>query len=309
MEITFLGTSGAVPTTQRNPSAILLRRKGERFLFDVGEGTQRQMMRFSTGFGISTICLTHLHGDHVLGLPGLLQTLDFNERATPLDIYTPAGTSGDIEDFLDASGTTPDFRVQIHDAPPGNSVIEHEEYTIRTFETDHRTRSVGYALIEDERKGRFHRERAEKLGVPVGPKFQQLHEGSSVELEDGTVVRPEQVVGEPRPGRRVVYTGDTQPTDAVISASADADLLIHDAMFTHDRSDRAQQTGHATAQQAATVASRAGAKRLALTHISSRYASNVTPLENEAIETFGDDAFLPDDGDTITIPYPETDIE
>lgn len=232
-------------------------------------------------------------------------TRTFNERTTPIDIYTPAGTSGDIEDLLDATGTTPDFRVQIHDASPSEPIIEHDEYTIRTVKTAHRTRSVGYALVEDERKGRFDRKRAEELGVPVGPKFQQLHEGSSVELEDGTVVHPEQVVGEPRPGRRVVYTGDTRPTDAVISAASDADLLIHDAMFTHDRQDRAQQTGHSTARQAATVASRAGAKRLALTHVSSRYATDVTPPENEAIETFGDDAFLPDDGDSVTIPYPE----
>lgn len=305
MDVTFLGTSGAVPTSQRNPSAILLRREGDKFLFDVGEGTQRQMMRFTTGFDISNIFLTHLHGDHVLGLPGLLQTLDFNERSAPLTIYTPAGTSGDIENLLDATGTTPDFRVKIHSAPPDETIIQHDEYTIQTFETDHRTRSVGYALVEEKRKGRFNRERAEELGVPVGPKFQQLHEGSPVELEDGTVVRPEQVVGESRPGRRVVYTGDTRPIDAVISAASDADLLIHDSMFTHDRHDRAQHTGHSTAQEAATVASRAGVKCLALTHISSRYANNVTPLKNEAIETFGDDVFLPNDGDSLTISYPD----
>ncbi|MFC7209302.1 ribonuclease Z [Natronoarchaeum sp. GCM10025321] len=309
MDVTFLGTSGAVPTTQRNPSAILLRREGERFLFDVGEGTQRQMMRFSTGFDVSMIFLTHLHGDHVLGLPGLLQTLDFNERTTPLDIYTPAGTSGDVENLLDATGTTPGFRVQVHDATPGKPIIERDEYTIRTVETDHRTRSVGYALVEAERKGRFDRERAEDLGVPVGPKFQQLHEGSPVELKDGTVVQPEEVVGDPRPGRRVVYTGDTRPTEPVVSAAANADLLIHDAMFTQDRQQRAQQTGHSTAQEAATVASKAGVKRLALTHISSRYATDAEPLENEAVEKFGDNAFLPDDGDTITIPYPEIDDE
>lgn len=307
MDVTFLGTSGAVPTSQRNPSAILLRREGDRLLFDVGEGTQRQMMRFSTGFDISVVFLTHLHGDHVLGLPGLLQTMDFNERTAPLDIYTPAGTSGDIENLLDATGTTPDFRVRIRDASAGETIVEHDEYAIRTFETDHRTRSVGYALVEDERKGRFDRERAEDLGVPVGPKFQQLHEGSPVELEDGTVVHPEEVVGEPRPGRCVVYTGDTRPTDPVVAVASDADLLIHDAMFAHDRYDRAQQTGHSTAQQAATVATRADAKRLALTHISSRYANDVTPLENEAIEEFGENAFLPDDGDTITIPYPDSD--
>ena len=307
MRVTFLGTSGAVPTTQRNTSSIFVNRDGDYLLFDCGEGTQRQMMRFSTGFDVSTIFLTHLHGDHVLGLPGLLQTLDFNERTAPLDIYTPAGTSADVEHLLDATGTTPGFRVQVHDASPDEPVIEHDEYTIRAFETDHRTRSVGYALVEADRNGRFDRERAEELGVPVGPKFQRLHEGSPVELEDGTVVHPDEVVGDPRPGRRVVYTGDTRPTEPVVSVAANADLLIHDATFAHDRQPRAHQTGHSTAKEAATVASQAGAKRLALTHTSSRYATDVEPLENEAVERFGDNAFLPDDGDTITIPYPEND--
>lgn len=307
MDVTFLGTSGAVPTTQRNPSAILLRREGERLLFDVGEGTQRQMMRFSTGFDVASIFLTHLHGDHILGLPGLLQTWDFNERSTPLDIYTPAGTTDDIERFLSASGTTPDYPVQIHAATPGDTIVETDEYSIRSFETDHRTRSVGYALIEDERKGRFDRERAEELCVPVGPKFQQLHDGTPVELGDGTVVRPEEVVGEPRPGRRIVYTGDTRPIDRVVSVARDADLLIHDAMFAHDRRDRAADTGHSTVHQAATIATRADVERLALTHISSRYAGSVEPLEREATETFGNRAIIPDDGETLTIPYPDAD--
>lgn len=307
MDVTFLGTSGAIPTSQRNPSAILLRREGQRLLFDVGEGTQRQMMRFSTGFDISTIFLTHLHGDHVLGLPGLLQTLDFNDRTTPLDTYTPTGTSGDVQNLLDATGTTPDFRVQIHKASPGETIVKHDDYTIHSFETDHRTRSVGYALVEDERKGRFDRKRAEELGVPVGPKFQQLHEGAPVELKDGTIVRPGEVVGEPRPGRRVVYTGDTRPTSAVISAASNADLLIHDGMFAHDRNGRARKTGHSTIQQAASVASRAGVRQLALTHISSRYANNVTQLKKEAAEAFGDSAILPEDGEIITVPYPDRD--
>lgn len=305
MEVTFLGTSGAIPTAQRNPSSIFLRREGDRFLFDVGEGTQRQMMRFSTGFDVSRIFLTHLHGDHILGLPGLLQTLESNERTAPLHIYTPAGTTNDIEALLSATGTTPSYRVQIHDAPPGEEIVEHDEYSIQCFGTDHRTKSVGYVLIEDHRKGRFDRERAEELGVPVGPKFRQLHEGSSVELADGTVVSPKEVVGEPRPGRRIVYTGDTRPTDSVISAAENADLLVHDATFAHDRTDRAHRTGHSTAEQAATVATRAGVKHLALTHPSSRYANNVTPLAREAVDTFGDTAFIPDDGDTFAVPYPE----
>lgn len=171
------------------------------------------------------------------------------------------------------------------------------------------THSVGYALVEAKRKGRFNRKQAEELGVPVGPKFQQLHEGSPIELENGTVVQPEDVVGEPRPGRRVIYTGDTRPTETVVSAAASADLLIHDAMFTHDYIERARQTGHSTVREAADVARRADVKQLALTHISSRYASNLTPLEEEATETYGEAAFIPNDGQSITIPYPNTDDE
>ncbi|ELY35520.1 ribonuclease Z [Natronorubrum tibetense] len=305
MEVTFLGTSGAIPTTKRNPSSIFLRREGDRFLFDVGEGTQRQMMRFSTGFDISTIFLTHLHGDHILGLPGLLQTLDFNERTKPLEICTPAGTGTDVDQFLTASGTDPDYPVRIRELTSGDVGLEHDEYTIQAFETEHRTRSLGYALVEAERKGRFDRERALELGVPEGPMFGRLHEGNSVELTDGTVIHPDQVVGDPRPGRRVVYTGDTRPTDRTISIASDADLLIHDAMFAQDRVDRARQTGHSTAEEAATVAHRADVKQLALTHVSSRYAGDTSQLLREASEIFDDQVFLPDDGRTISVLYPE----
>lgn len=305
MEVTFLGTSGAIPTTKRNPSSIFLRREGDRFLFDVGEGTQRQMMRFSTGFDVSTIFLTHLHGDHILGLPGLLQTLDFNERTKPLEICTPTGTGADVDRFLTASGTDPDYPVRIRELISGDIGLEHDEYTIQAFETEHRTRSLGYALVEAERKGRFDRERALDLGAPEGPMFGRLHEGNPVELADGTVIHPDQVVGDPRPGRRVVYTGDTRPTDQIISIASDADLLIHDAMFTQDRADRARQTGHSTAEEASTVAHRADVKRLALTHVSSRYADDTSQLLREASEIFENLVFLPDDGRTISVPYPE----
>lgn len=307
MEVTFLGTGGAIPTTERNPSAILLRRKGERFLFDVGEGTQRQMMHFSTGFDIDAIFLTHLHGDHVLGLPGLLQTLDFTERTAPLPIYTPTGTADTVAHLLNATATSPGYSVPIHEVCPGDTAVDHDEYTIRAFETNHRTKSVGYVLIEAQRKGRFNRERAEELGVPVGPKFQQLHEGTPVELADGTVIHPDQVVGDPRPGRRIVYTGDTRPTDTTVSVATDADLLIHEAMFASDRADRAVQTGHSTSKEAAEIAQRAGVDQFALTHISSRYANETDQLAAEAQALVETTVVIPDDGESLTIPYPESD--
>jgi ribonuclease Z len=305
MRVTFLGTSGAVPTTARNVSAVCLRREGERFLFDCGEGTQRQMMRFNTGFSVSHLFVSHTHGDHVLGIPGLLQTWDFNDREEPLAIHTPGGTRGTIEGLLSATGARPSYPVRINEVTPGDVALDREDYEVRAFETDHRTTSVGYVLVEDDRRGRFDREHAEELGVPVGPKFSRLHDGEPVELEDGTVVRPEQVVGPPRPGRRVVYTGDTRPTAATVEAAGDADLLIHEATFAEDRRERAGQTGHSTAAQAAELARRAGVKRLALTHVSSRYAGNDERLEREAREVF-ERAFLPDDGDDVEVQYPDS---
>ncbi|WP_254542971.1 ribonuclease Z [Halomarina pelagica] len=305
MHVTFLGTSGAVPTTERNTSAVLVRREGERFLFDVGEGTQRQMMRFGTGFDVSHVFLSHLHGDHVLGLPGLCQTWDFNDREAPLAVHVPPGTRRDVERLLRATNTNPSYPVRIDEVRPGEAALRADDYEVRAFRTEHRTISVGYALIEDERKGRFDRERAEELGVPVGPMFSRLHAGEPVELDDGTVVRPEQVVGAPRPGRHLVYTGDTRPVEATVEAAANADLLIHDATFADDHAERAPQTGHSTAREAALVAARAGAKRLALTHVSTRYGGYSTPLLEDAREVFDGEVFVAEDGQELDVPYPE----
>ncbi len=302
--VTFLGTGGAVPTTQRNTSSVFLRREGERLLFDCGEGTQRQMMRFGTGFAVSHVFLTHRHGDHVLGLPGLLQTMDFNERTDPIAIHVPAGCRSDVERLVGVAGGRPDYPVRIHAVEAGSVALQADDYEVRAFETDHDARSLGYALVEDQRKGRFDRERAEELGVPVGPKFQRLHAGEPVELEDGTVVEPDQVVGDPRPGRTVAYTGDTRPTTTTAEAADGADLLVHDATFASDNADRAARTAHSTGVQAAEVANRAGAKRLALVHVSSRYAGDASPIETEAEEVFaGERAFVPDDGDAVDVPF------
>ena len=304
--VTFLGTGGAVPTTQRNTSAVFVRREGDRLLFDCGEGTQRQMMRFGTGFGVGHVFVTHLHGDHVLGIPGLLQTMEFNERTDPIAIHVPAGTRSDVEDLVSVAGGRPEFPVRVNTVDAGGVALAADDYEVRAFATDHNARSVGFALIEEERKGRFDRERAEELGVPVGPKFQRLHAGDPVELDDGTVVEPDQVVGEPRPGRTVAYTGDTRPTAATVESADGADLLVHDATFASDNADRAARTAHATAVGAAEVANDAGAARLALVHLSSRYAGDATPIESEAAEVFqGECAFVPDDGEAVDVPFPE----
>ncbi len=304
LRVTFLGTSGAVPTTTRNTSGIMINREGDRLLFDCGEGTQRQMMRYHTGFDISHIFLTHLHGDHIYGLPGLLDTLQFNDRSAPLTIFVPPHSADTIESLIFDVGGRPSFPVTVETVSPGESALRTEQYEVRAFAVDHDTTAIGYALIEDQRKGRFDRQRAEELGVPVGPKFSKLHAGEAIELADGRVITPDQVVGPPRPGRRIVYTGDTRPSDRTVDMADDADLLIHDGTFADDCTERAASTGHSTARQAGRVAALAGARKLALVHLSSRYAGAVDQHTRQATEPFDGTLLVPDDGDTIEVPYP-----
>jgi ribonuclease Z len=306
LRVTFLGTSGAVPTVQRAPSAVLVQREGDRLLFDCGEGTQRQMMRFNTGFDVTHLFVTHLHGDHVLGIPGLVQTFDFNERSAPLAVHGPPGSRRQLEELLHAAGHTPGFPVRVNEVSPGGVALATDEYEVRAFRTEHRTTSVGYALVEDDRKGRFDREKAEEeLGIPPGPKYGRLHEGESVELDDGRTIHPDQVVGDPRPGRRVVYTGDTRPVDATVEAAEGADLLIHDATFDDDEAGRARSTGHSTAREAGGVAAKAGVRRLALTHLSSRYAGKTGRLAAQAREAFDGEVFVAEDGQQVDVPFPD----
>lgn len=307
LRVTFLGTSGAVPTTQRAPSSVFVNREGDCLLFDCGEGTQRQMMRYGTGFTVSDLFVTHLHGDHILGIPGLIQSWDFNGRDAPLSIYCPQGTGGEIETLIGVGGHTPTFRIDIVEVTPDTVALDRDEYVVRTVETEHRVPSVGYALIEDDRPGRFDREKAEtELGIPPGPLYGKLHDGQSVELDDGRVIDPEDVVGPARPGRRLVYTGDTRPTTAVERAAADADLLIHDATFAEDHAARARDTSHTTGREAGDLAASAGVKRLALTHISSRYGADPSPIRADAAQQFDGAVFIASDGQEVAVPYPDT---
>ena len=305
MRLTFLGTSGAIPTTQRNTSGIFCNRDGDYLLFDCGEGSQRQMMRYGTGFAIDHIFVTHLHGDHVLGIPGLLQTFDFNDREEPVAIHTPAGTRGNVKQLIEANGTTPSYPVGISEVSAGDTVLDRPEYAVRAVATDHRCASVGYVIEEDERKGEFDREKAEEeLGIPPGPKYSKLHRGESIE-HDGRTVDPSEVVGPPRPGRTVVYTGDTRPTDTVVAASEGADLLVHDASFASDRRERARKTAHSTAREAAEVAQEAGVRTLALTHISTRYAGEADRLAAEARDVFDGETVVAEDGMERHVQFPD----
>jgi ribonuclease Z len=285
LQVVFLGTAGSLPTPDRSLPAILVNREGDLLLFDCGEGTQRQMMIARTGMmRLSHIFLTHLHADHILGIPGLLETMAFQGREHPLVIAGPPRTARMVAILNGLGCCARDFEVRALEMMPGDSV-RMNGYTVTAIATQHSVPSLGYMLQEDMRPGRFNRERAIELGVPVGPMFGMLQRGESVEI-DGRVVRPEDVLGAPRPGRKIVYSGDTRPTKEIEEASRNADLLIHDGALADDMIDWAIETKHTTAGEAAALAARAGVRRLVLTHISSRYSEDTTPLLNDARKVF-----------------------
>lgn len=300
IRVTFLGTAASRPTVGRNVSAILLNRKGELLLFDCGEGTQRQMMRFQTGFGVRDIFFTHMHADHYLGVIGLLRTMGLQGREDPIALWGPEGSRSILHAAVNLGVERVPFEIEINELHPGERV-GRDEYDVVAYKTEHGARSLGFALVEHERLGRFNPERARELGVTEGPLFGKLHRGEPVEV-DGRVVRPEDVVGPPRPGRRIVYTGDTRPCRRTLEIARNADLLIHDATFGQDEAERAKTTGHSTAREAADLARKARVLRLILTHLSSRYADDPRPLEREAREVF-QRASVAYDGMEVEIPY------
>jgi len=269
-------------------------------LFDCGEGTQRQMQRSLGLVQVEEIYLTHFHADHVLGIPGLLKTYDLTDRQVPLKVYGPPGLSELFQVFSPLIGRL-GFNLDLIELKPGEAV-EHDGYEVFPFEASHRTaRANGYSLVEAERPGRFDPAAAAAAGVPEGPAYAGLQRGESVEGETGTV-SPDQVMGPSRAGRTIVVTGDTAPSPATVSAAADADLLIHDASFAEEETQRAAETGHSTLGQAAAVAAEAHVKLLALVHISSRY--HVGKVIEEAKEVF-EPTVAPRDFDVIELPFPE----
>ncbi len=281
-------------------SAISLQREGESFLLDCGEGTQRQMMRFGTGFSVDRIFITHLHADHFLGLIGLVRTLALQGRTEPLWVYGPPGSRLVLRDAVYLGVERISFPVELRELSPGDAV-EGDAYRVEAFPVRHGVPAVGYALREEPRPGRFDVERARALGVPEGPLFGRLHAGEPVEVQ-GRTIRPEEVVGGPRPGRTVVYTGDSRPCREIREVSESADLLIHDATFGEEEAKRAHETFHATARGAGEMARDAGVARLVLTHISARYAQNPALLARQARKVFPE-AVVAHDGMTLEIPY------
>jgi ribonuclease Z len=301
LSVTFLGTSASIPTVDRNVASLAVQREGETILFDCGEGTQRQMMRYGVGFSFREIFFTHYHADHLLGLTGLLRTMGLQDRSAPVTLFGPRGAQRVLGAATALGIERNKFPVEIVEVKAGDC-LGREQYDIVAFETEHRADTLGYALIEHPRLGRFNPDRARELGIAEGPMWGRLHKGEPVTLPDGRIIQPADLVGAPREGRRLVYTGDTRPHLAVIQASRSADLLIHEATFGGDEESRAKETGHSTAAEAARVASEAGVRQLVLTHISSRYHRDASELLAEAKAVFPQ-TIIARDGMTVEVPF------
>ena len=272
LKVVFLGTAGSVPTPKRSLPAILIQRKGEQIMFDCGEGVQRQMIKAKTGFHRKMkIFISHMHGDHVLGLPGLLQTMALLDREKKLDVYGPPGIKRFLEDIRETVQFVLTFPVEIHEVHEAGVICDEEEYFVQAVWANHVIPSLAYALIEKHRPGKFYPEKAKALGVSEGPLWSKLQHGHKIRLPDGQIIKPEDVTGLPRPGRKIAYTGDTRPFRGFVKFATGADLLIHDATLDNELIERAEEDGHSTPEQAAKTAKRAKVKQLILTHLSARY--------------------------------------
>ncbi len=302
LTLRFLGTSASRPTVERGVSSIAVVREGDTMLFDCGEGTQRQMMRYGVSFNFGDVFFSHFHTDHYLGIIGLLRTMALQGRTEPLRCWGPRGALRTMKKCETLGADRLSFAVEVRELAPGD-IVRRKDFEIQALSADHRGASaLGWALVEDIRRGRFNPDRARELGVPEGPLWGKIHKGEPVTLPDGRVVRPEDLVGVSRPGRRIVLTGDTRPCDATKVAARDADLLVHESTFGDEEAERAVETGHSTAREAATLAKQAGALRLVLTHLSARYTRDVSDLEREARSVFPD-ARIARDGMEIDVPF------
>ena len=301
LDLVFLGTAGSMPTAQRAPAALLVRRGGERLLFDCAEGTQRQLLRSAVGLvELREVFVTHFHADHILGLPGMFKTFALRGREVPLEVYGPRGLVDLLGSLKRVLGRLT-YEVKLIELEPGD-VLERDGYRLATFGVSHGVPSLGWSLIEATRPGRFDVDRADQLGVPNGPERGALQRGEPVSVADGRTVTPEEVLGPPRPGRKIVITGDTAPSEEIVEAAWGADVLVTEATFSDEERDRAEETLHQTATQAAEVARRAEVGMLALTHLSSRYFG--PEIAREAREIFAE-TVVPKDFDVIEVPFAE----
>lgn len=299
LSIVFLGTGGSWPTVKRNVSSIAVKRGSEVILFDCGEGTQRQLQKSSLSYmQISKVFITHLHGDHFLGLPGLIQTMQLNDRDIPLHIYGPNGITKLVNQLLSLGYFKPNYEIISHEVDEGN-ILDFDEYFIHVLRVKHGVPSIAYSLEEKMRPGKFDKPKALKLGIPEGPLFSKLQRGEDITLKDGRKISPEMILGPSRKGRKIVISGDTGPVDAMTSFAKDADVLIHEATFDSSLEEISNDYGHSTAFQAAEIAKKANVEKLFLTHISPRYLDN-SLLEDEARKAFKN-SFVPKDFQEVEV--------
>jgi ribonuclease Z len=271
MRVIFLGTSGSTPTSTRNLPAIAIKRKGDLLLFDCGEGTQQRMIQANVGFRRNVkIFISHMHGDHVLGLPGILQTLSLFNFKSPLQLFGPRGLKRFITVIRETLQFKLTFPLIIREISDG-IIYQEREYSIHAVWVDHSISTLAYALIEQARPGKFSPEKARILEVPQGPLWSKLQHGAVITLENGQVVTPTQILGPSRRGRKIVYSGDTRPCETLVHLAQNADLLIYEATFSDEYQEIANENMHSTPSQGATVAKKAGVKHLILTHISPRF--------------------------------------
>ncbi|XXF77518.1 ribonuclease Z [Myxococcaceae bacterium GXIMD 01537] len=301
LRLTFLGTSAAQPTLHRNLSGLAVKADTDLLLFDCGEGSQRQMVRFGTGFTVDAVFFTHFHADHYLGIIGFLRTLGMMGRTEPIRLYGPPPAKRLLHQAVHLGLDAMAFPVEIHELRDGD-VVRRGSYSVTAVGVDHRIHALGYTLAEDERPGKFNVQQARALGVPDGPTFGRLQRGEPVDLPDGRRVLPEDVLGPPRPGRKLVISGDTRPHPGLVRASREADLLIHESTFSDDEQERALETRHSTAREAGRVAHEAGARRLILTHLSSRHDTDPSKLLGQAREEFKGPVEVAYDGLTVELP-------
>jgi len=310
LTVTFLGTSAARPTVERNVSGLAIHREGETLLFECGEGTQRQMMRYGVSFALSEIFFTHFHADHFLGVIGLIRTLGLQGRPERLFLYGPKGAKQVLTTAMQLGVERVPFPVEITEVKAGDVLREtgngkRDGYEIVAFPTEHGGGpSLGYVLKEHVRRGRFDVEKAKAAGIPEGPLWGQLAKGEPITLSNGPTFQPSDFVGAARPGRLVAITGDTRPCAATVDAAQGADLLIHEATFGEEERERARDTGHSTAKEAAQVALAAKAKRLVLSHVSARYSISADELVREARDVFPN-VSVAKDGLELDVPFAE----
>ncbi|MDG6229530.1 MAG: ribonuclease Z [Candidatus Thermoplasmatota archaeon] len=300
LQLIFLGTGGSWPTVKRNVTSIAVKRGKDILLFDCGEGTQRQFQKSQLSYmQITSIFISHFHGDHFLGIPGLLQTMQLNDRKNPLHIYGPKGMIDLTHQLLSLGYFKPGYPIYAHEVDDNENIL-FKGFAVDVLKVNHGIPSLGFRLVEEMRPGKFNKPKALALGIPEGPLFSQLQRGKTVTLSNGDIITPDMVLGPTRKGRTIVYSGDTRPVDNMVEFCKDSDVLIHESTFDSSHDDIAYQYGHSTARQAAEIAQKGNVQHLFLVHISPRYLDYRLILD-EAKKVFSN-SVVPKDFDVFTVP-------